>query len=128
MPDMSAHDGQLRERERNLVQVRHWTSSLGRHQRSSVAHLRAERDPQLDAGDVERKVMFVVGRKFPQPWHHAKRLQAQFGNCAAQLAHSFHRIHEVDGSYTGETIRPLPRNLRDLIIGEHPTTRTAPGA
>src|SRR5262249_57948212 len=93
---MPGHDLQLWESQGDLVEVRHRPARLRRHQRPGVTDLRTERDVQLDAFDIERKVELVVRGAIPQPRHDAQRFEAQFFHRALQFAHGLDWFFQVD--------------------------------
>jgi hypothetical protein len=44
--------------------------------------LRAERDIEFDALDIERVVELVVRRQLPEPWHDAQSFEAELADGA----------------------------------------------
>ena len=72
-------DRQLREVDRDLVDVGDRAPGLRRPQRARVADLRAERHAELDAGREQRVVAAVGRRRLPQPRDHAQALEAELG-------------------------------------------------
>ena len=69
---MPADDRQLGEVERDLVDVGDRSAGLRGTHRAGVAHLGAERHPELDAGRIQRVVAAIRGRRLPQPGNHAQ--------------------------------------------------------
>ncbi|HYN52102.1 MAG TPA: hypothetical protein VES62_14355 [Thermoleophilaceae bacterium] len=114
--DVPADDDQLREVERNLVDVWDRPPCLGRPQRPGVADLREERNIQLDARREERVVPAIRGRSLPQPRHDAQALEAQLGHAATKLAHRLHRLVEVDGGDSRKPVLVLADPAGHLVV------------
>ena len=126
--DMTAHDDQLGELQRDGVQVGDRPARLGGAQRPGVPDLQAERDAQLDAFGVQRVVAAVAGRQVPQPRHHPQRPEAKITHAAPQLPHRVHGAGQVDGGDPGEPAR-VPADGRGYgIVGNQRPARPPPGA
>ena len=57
IPNVTSDDSQLRKGECDLVEIGDRAAGLGRHQRTGLADLGAERDIQLDALHIKRVVV-----------------------------------------------------------------------
>src|SRR5205823_3200181 len=65
--DVAAYDPQLRELERDAVEIRNGATGLGLAEGAGVANLETERDAELDALGIEGIVAAVVRGEVPQP-------------------------------------------------------------
>ena len=116
--DVATHDLQLRERQRDGVDVGDRPPRLAGTQRARVPDLRAEGHVQLDALDVQRPVVRVRRRPVPQPGHDAQALEALPDDVVLQLLHGADRVQEVDGREPEDPCRVRASVRRDVLVGE----------
>jgi hypothetical protein len=116
----------LGEVERDLVDVGDRPSGLGGTQRTRVAGLRAERDPEVHAGREQRVVATVRRRQLPQPRHDAERDEA-FVDAPAQLAHRGHRLAQIGPRDAAQAGRMGGDDGSDLVVVDQRSFGPIPG-
>jgi hypothetical protein len=126
--DVATDHDELRKLEQHVVEVRDRTSGLRRAERAGVTDLRAERDPELDAGRVDRVVAAVVRRQVPDPRDDPHRDEAELEHGAAQLSDRGHRAPQVNGCNPGEAVRMGSDDGRDLVVVDQHPAGTRPRA
>lgn len=123
---MPCDDHQFRKIDRDLVEV--GASHLGRHQRTRMSDLRAERNAPFAAGGVDRIEAPIRRRHLPQPGKHADRLEAEFAHATTDLAQRRHGLRNVDGADAEKAIGCLRDEGGDLVVRDHHASRPHPGA
>jgi hypothetical protein len=124
--DVTPDDLQVRELERDVVQVGNGAARLRRTERPGVTDLQAEGDAELGALGVEPVVAAVVGREVPEPGQDAQRPEAELAHAAPELAHRVHRAVEIDRADAHQAARVGTHVCRHLVVGDERALRPPP--
>jgi len=125
---VAAYDLQLRELERDAVEIRNGPTRLGLAEGAGVANLEAERDAELDALGIEGIVAAIVRGEVPQPGYDPEGSKAELANASAQLAHGVHRAVEVDRGDSQEPGGIAAYEGCYLVVRDERPLRSPPGA